>query len=63
MFDRLFLPLLLSRAYKDKDYQEAAIVLLCRMVRPCSALIPVAYKSRLTAERFKPFKPQEEDRL
>jgi hypothetical protein len=28
VFDRLFLPLLLSRAYKDKDSQEAAIVLL-----------------------------------
>ena len=25
MFDRLFLPLLLSHAYKDKDGQEAAI--------------------------------------
>jgi hypothetical protein len=30
--------------------------------RPCSALISVAYKSRLIAERLKPFKPQEEDR-
>jgi hypothetical protein len=29
VFDRLFLPLLLSHAYKDKDGQEAAIVLLC----------------------------------
>lgn len=28
VFDRLFLPLLLSHAYKDKDGQEAAIVLL-----------------------------------
>ncbi len=31
--------------------------------RPCSALISVAYKSRLITERFKPFKPQEEDRF
>ena len=29
----------------------------------CSALNSVAYKSRLIAERFKPFKPQEEDRF
>ena len=28
-----------------------------------SALISVASKSRLIAERFKPFKPQEEDRF
>ena len=28
VFDRLFLPMLLSHAYKDKDGQEAAIVLL-----------------------------------
>ena len=28
VFDWLFLPLLLSHAYKDKDGQEAAIVLL-----------------------------------
>jgi hypothetical protein len=28
MFDRLFLPLLLSNAYEVKDGQEAAIVLL-----------------------------------
>jgi hypothetical protein len=27
VFDRLFLPLLLSHAYKEKDGQEAAIVL------------------------------------
>jgi hypothetical protein len=32
-------------------------------VPPCSALISVAYKSRLIAERFKPFKPQEEERF
>jgi hypothetical protein len=32
-------------------------------VSPYSALISVAYKSRLIAERFKPFKPQEEDRF
>jgi hypothetical protein len=32
-----------------------------RPFRPCSALISVAYKSRLIAERFKSFKPQEED--
>ena len=29
--------------------------------RPCSALISVAYKSRLIAERLKAFEPQEED--
>ena len=34
-----------------------------RPSHPCSALISVAYKSRLIAERFKPFKPQEEDRF
>jgi hypothetical protein len=34
-----------------------------RPCRPCSALISVAYKSRLIAERFKPFKPQEEERF
>jgi hypothetical protein len=28
MFDRLFLPMLLGQAYKDKDGQEAPIVLL-----------------------------------
>jgi hypothetical protein len=28
MFGRLFLPVLLSHAHKDKDGQEAAIVLL-----------------------------------
>jgi hypothetical protein len=28
VFDRLFLPMLLSHAYKDKDDQEDAIVLL-----------------------------------
>jgi hypothetical protein len=28
VFDRLFLPMLLSHAYKDRDGQEAAIVLL-----------------------------------
>jgi hypothetical protein len=28
VFDRLFLPMLLSHAYKGKDGQEAAIVLL-----------------------------------
>jgi hypothetical protein len=28
VFDRLFLPMLLSHVYKDKDGQEAAIVLL-----------------------------------
>jgi hypothetical protein len=33
-----------------------------RQSRQCSALISVAYKSRLIAERFKPFKPQEEER-
>jgi hypothetical protein len=31
--------------------------------RPCSALISVAYKNRLIAERLKPFKPQGEDRF
>ena len=34
-----------------------------RPSRPCSAWTSVAYKSRLIAERFKPFKPQEEDRF
>jgi hypothetical protein len=28
VFDRLFLPMLLSHGYKDKDGQEAAIALL-----------------------------------
>jgi hypothetical protein len=28
VFDRLFLPMLLSHAYKDEDGQETAIVLL-----------------------------------
>jgi hypothetical protein len=28
VFDRLFLPMSLGHAYKDKDGQEAAIVLL-----------------------------------
>jgi hypothetical protein len=28
VFDRLFLPMLLSHAYKDEDDQEDAIVLL-----------------------------------
>jgi hypothetical protein len=28
VFDRLFLPMLLSHAYKDNNGQEAAIVLL-----------------------------------
>jgi len=72
VFDRLFLSMLLSHVYKDG--QEAAIGLLWRSVqkalveftprrpsRPRSALISVAYKSRLIAERFKPFKPQDED--
>ncbi len=31
--------------------------------RPRSALISVASKSRLIAERLKPFKPQQEDRF
>jgi hypothetical protein len=31
--DRLLVPLLLSHAYKDKDGQEAAIVLLWRRVQ------------------------------
>ena len=30
MFDRLFLPMQLGDAYKDKDGQEAAIVLLVK---------------------------------
>jgi hypothetical protein len=33
VFDRLFLPMLLSHAYKDKDGQEAAIVLWWRRVQ------------------------------
>jgi hypothetical protein len=76
VFDRLFLPMLLSHAYKTRTVRKSRLFSGgegCRKPsfnvrpggpsRPCRAVIPVAYKSRLIAERFKPLKPQEEDRF
>jgi len=46
-----------------KGAESPRLVYDPRPSRPCSALISVAYMSGLIAERFKPSKPQEEDRF